>query len=191
MDGTSRGRLGRNRSYGDDTVFKSKNLDTERRRRAKLSDRLLTLRALVPIITNMNKATIIIDAITYIKQLQGEVDSLTRELEELEATEEIVEPKFNEVDAAQQMHKCGIQPEVTVTQIDGNKLWIKIVFEKKKGRFKKLIETMNAFGIELMDTNATTTKGAFLITSCIRGKHGEQLEAQQTKELLIDIINAM
>ena len=55
-----------------------------------------------------------------------------------------------------------------MTQIDGNKLWVKIIIEKKRGRFKKLMEAMNTFDIELIDTNVTTTKGAFLITTCIQ-----------------------
>lgn len=61
-----------------------------------------------------------------------------------------------------------MQEEVTVAQIDENKFWVKIIIEKKRGSFSKLVETLNYFGIELMDTNLTTTKGAFLITSCIQ-----------------------
>jgi len=61
-----------------------------------------------------------------------------------------------------------LQEEVRVAQIDENKLWIKIIIEKKRGRFRKLMEALNNFGIELIDTNLTTTKGAFLITSCIQ-----------------------
>lgn len=61
-----------------------------------------------------------------------------------------------------------MQEEVRVTQIDGNKLWIKIIIEKKRGRFSKLMEALNSYGIELIDTNLTTIKGAFLITSCIQ-----------------------
>lgn len=47
------GRMGRRRHQnGDDSQYKSKNLTAERKRREKLSQRLLTLRSLVPIITN-------------------------------------------------------------------------------------------------------------------------------------------
>jgi len=55
-----------------------------------------------------------------------------------------------------------------VAQIDENKLWVKIIIEKKQGSLNKLMETLNYVGIELIDINLTTTKGACLITSCIQ-----------------------
>ena len=60
-----------------------------------------------------------------------------------------------------------------MTQLDGNKLWVKMIIEKKRGRFTKLMEAMNSFGIELIDTNVTTTKGAFLITASIQVSLGK------------------
>lgn len=60
-----------------------------------------------------------------------------------------------------------IQSEVVVTRIDDNKLWMKLVFEKKLGGFTKLVEAISMLGIELVDTSVTTTKGAVLVTSCI------------------------
>ncbi|KAH1103274.1 hypothetical protein GLYMA_13G250200v4 [Glycine max] len=136
---SSRQRMSRKRNYDDDTrVYKSKNLEIEGRRREKLSASLLMLRG-----------TIIVDAITYIEKLQYEA-------------------KIDEIDAVEDMKNWGIQAEVRVAKIDENKLWVKIIIEKKRGRFSKLMEALNNFGIELIDTNLATTKGASLITSCIQ-----------------------
>ncbi|CAL0300854.1 unnamed protein product [Lupinus luteus] len=104
-NGSSKGRMGRKRDYNDDTrEYKSKNLETERRRREKLSSRLLMLRSL------MNKATIIDDATTYIKELQGKVESLTQELHQMEVTSvEKTVKNVDEVEVAEDMNKWEIQ----------------------------------------------------------------------------------
>nr|XP_048318066.1 transcription factor DYT1 [Ziziphus jujuba var. spinosa] len=190
-NGSNGGRMGRRR-LNDDTEFKSKNLHAERRRRQKLRDRLLKLRALVPIITNattlnlflnllhipnlpfllssllMNKATIIEDAITYIEELQQTVDTLTNQLSDNKSSfEEGADPTKEEIHVAEGMKKFGIQEEVNVSRISENKLWIKMVFEKKRGRLIKLLEAMSTLGLELTDTAVTTSKGAMLVTSCV------------------------
>ncbi|KAG4178050.1 hypothetical protein ERO13_A10G017650v2 [Gossypium hirsutum] len=167
------GRMGRRKLEDDDDnnnkEFKSKNLQAERRRRQKLSDRLLTLRSLVPIITNMNKATIIDDAITYIQELQKTSQVLSEQLLEMEgSSEESVMPMKLEIDVAQHdMKKCGIKEEVKVSNIDGNKFLIKIIVEKKRGCFTQLVEAMNYLGFELSETNVTTFSGAMLFSSCV------------------------
>jgi len=40
-----------------------------------------------------------------------------------------------------------------------------MIIEKKRGRFKKLMEAMDNIGIELIDTNVTTLKKAYLVTT--------------------------
>ncbi|KAH0985547.1 hypothetical protein GBA52_012724 [Prunus armeniaca] len=178
------GRMG-HRSHNNDDEYKSKNLHAERRRRQKLSERLLTLRAL------MNKATIVEDAITYIHELQKTVNILKDQLFDMEASEEEApEQKKEEIQAAEEMKKFGIQAEVNVTQIDGNKLWVKAILEKKRGGFTKLMEAMTAFGFELTDTSVTTSNGAMLVSSCVMGSYCETLEVEQTKELMLEIINS-
>ncbi|XP_052875685.1 transcription factor DYT1 [Gossypium arboreum] len=191
------GRMGRRKLEDDDDnnnkEFKSKNLQAERRRRQKLSDRLLTLRSLVPIITNMNKATIIDDAITYIQELQKTSQVLSEQLLEMEgSSEESVMPMKLEIDVAQHdMKKCGIKEEVKVSNIDGNKFLIKIIVEKKRGCFTQLVEAMNYLGFELSETNVTTFSGAMLFSSCVQGKYGDTLMVEHIEELLSEMMKSM
>ena len=55
-----------------------------------------------------------------------------------------------------------------VAKVDGNKLWIKLLIEKKRGRFNKLIQDLNDLNIEMVDLSVTTMAGAYLITASLQ-----------------------
>ncbi|GKB47150.1 hypothetical protein Tco_0897903 [Tanacetum coccineum] len=105
--------------------------------------------ALLTKYAKLNKETIIIDAIDYIKVLKISDEDLTREIYAMEV-EMANEQSFEiiEIRPEEKMKKWGIESEVALTNIDENR-------------------------IELVDISVTNTKGAVLVTSCIVGTHGK------------------
>nr|XP_009773860.1 PREDICTED: transcription factor DYSFUNCTIONAL TAPETUM 1-like isoform X2 [Nicotiana sylvestris] len=144
-------------------------------------------------LSNMTKETIITDAITYIRELQTNVNNLSEQLLEMEATHgEELERKSEEIlDTAEEMANWGIEPEVQVAHIGTNKLWMKIVCQKKRGGFTKLMEAMNVLGFDLNDTSVTASKGAFLVTSSVEVVRGGLIDAHQIREILLEIIRGI
>ena len=64
---------------------RSKTIVSERKRRVRMKERLYELRSLVPNITKMDKASIIADAVVYVRNLQAHAGKLKEEVVALEA----------------------------------------------------------------------------------------------------------
>lgn len=64
---------------------RSKTIVSERKRRFRMKEKLYELRALVPNITKMDKASIIADAVAYVKNLQSHARKLKEDVATLEA----------------------------------------------------------------------------------------------------------
>ncbi|XP_062224738.1 transcription factor BHLH156-like [Phragmites australis] len=64
---------------------RSKTIVSERKRRVRMKEKLYELRSLVPNITKMDKASIIADAVEYVKNLQSHARKLKEEVATLEA----------------------------------------------------------------------------------------------------------
>ncbi|XP_010436464.1 PREDICTED: transcription factor DYT1-like, partial [Camelina sativa] len=124
----------------EDESFKSPNLEAERRRRQKLHVRLMALRSHVPIVTNMTKASIVEDAITYIGELQKNVQNLSEklfemeeappEIDDVEQTDQtMIKPKLETIHLKEEMKKLGIEENVQLCKIGERRFWLKIITE--------------------------------------------------------------
>ncbi|KAK4440682.1 Transcription factor FER-LIKE IRON DEFICIENCY-INDUCED TRANSCRIPTION FACTOR [Sesamum alatum] len=65
-------------------VDRSRTLISERRRRGRMKEKLYALRALVPTITKMDKASIVGDAVLYVQDLQMQLKKLKSDISSLE-----------------------------------------------------------------------------------------------------------
>ncbi|CAN6920618.1 unnamed protein product [Brassica oleracea] len=183
--------------------FKSPNLEAERRRREKLHGRLMALRSHVPTVTNMTKASIVEDAITYIGELQKIVENLTEKLHEMEETPleiyeqqtvHTIKPEVEAIDLKMEMKKTGIEENVQFCKIGKRKFWLKITTEKRPGIFTKFMEVMCLLGFEIIDITLATSNGAIIISSSVQILQGlcdgDSVDLQQTKDFLLEVMRS-
>ncbi|EEF41143.1 hypothetical protein RCOM_0978650 [Ricinus communis] len=133
----------------------AKDLKAERRRRKMLNDRLYDLRALVPKISNLNKVSILGDAIEFVKELQKQAKELENELEEHSDDDQGVKNGIHNNIPQETLNQDGVD----VAQIDGNEFFVKVFCEHKAGRFMKLMEALDCLGLEVTNANVTSFRG--------------------------------
>ncbi|KAI3817544.1 hypothetical protein L1987_11339 [Smallanthus sonchifolius] len=131
----------------------SKNLVAERNRRKRIKDGLYTLRALVPKISKMDRASIVGDAIDYIIDLQKNVKELQDELK-------LVEEQDCDVNDDE------VEVEVEVHEISTQEFLLKLMCSHKPGRFLKIMETFDSLGLEAKEDVVAKSLRDSLLTVC-------------------------
>ncbi|PSS12115.1 Transcription factor ABORTED MICROSPORES like [Actinidia chinensis var. chinensis] len=192
----------------------SKNLEAERRRRKKLNDRLYTLRSLVPKISKLDRASILGDAIEFVKELQKQVKDLQLELEDQsddEATDnhnngrseslnqsgthvgskpdhEKSPNGFHNNDSETNYDKPRqMEPQVEVAQLDGNEFFLKIFCEHKRGGFVRLMEALNSLGLEVTNVNVTSYRCLVSYVFKVEKRDSEMVQAEDVRDSLLEI----
>lgn len=187
----------------DKEKYQSKNLVTERNRRKRIKDGLYTLRALVPKISKMDKASIVGDAVDYIKELEKNVKELQNELKELEEQDfkvndgemEVCKPKraYDEI-STQIFSKANnrvsnvvdlkTEVQVEVHQIGARDFLLKLICNHKPDGLMKILETVDSLGLQVIDINVTTCNGRVLNILNLEAK-GKEVVAKSLKDSLL------
>ncbi|KAL7084909.1 hypothetical protein ACP275_14G251100 [Erythranthe tilingii] len=167
---------------------RTKTLISERRRRGRMKEKLYALRALVPYITKMDKASIVGDAVLYVQDLQMQAKKLKSEIAGLES-----EVNNNNNNNNKNNNSYKFQGNVNnsnksnnattshpiikkiikmdVFQVEERGFYVRIVLQKGKGvavLIYKAIESITTFNVQTSNLAADSDNYIFTFTLNIR-----------------------
>ncbi|XP_030548508.2 transcription factor bHLH18-like [Rhodamnia argentea] len=134
----------------------------ERKRREKISERLIALSAIIPNLKKMDKASILEDAIKYLKELQQHVQVLEEEAA-AKTVESVVLVKKSRLTTAGDTysstdgHSCGqVDRQLSLPEIEarvsGTCVLVKIHCEKRTGSITKMIGKIEKLNLTVVNS---------------------------------------
>ncbi|KAK7275376.1 hypothetical protein RIF29_16492 [Crotalaria pallida] len=148
-------------------------VEAERQRREKLNQRFYALRAVVPNISKMDKASLLGDAIAYINELQAKLKIMESERGRFGST------SVSEANSRVEHHQNGA-PDVDI-QATQDGVIVRVSCPLHVHPVSKVIQAFKEAEISVVDSKLATTDDAVLHTIVIKSQRPEQL----TKEKLI------
>ncbi|KAI9392324.1 hypothetical protein POPTR_006G074900v4 [Populus trichocarpa] len=188
----------------------SKNIVSERNRRKRLNERLFALRAVVPNISKMDKASIIKDAIDYIQELHKQERRIQAEILELESGKLKKDPGFDvfeqELPALLRSKKKKIDDrfcdfggsknfsriellELRVAYMGEKTLLVSLTCSKRTDTMVKLCEVFESLRVKIITANITTVSGRVLKTVFIEADEEEKDNLKTRIETAIAALN--
>ncbi|KAG2692004.1 hypothetical protein I3760_08G032700 [Carya illinoinensis] len=185
----------------------SKNIVSERNRRKKLNDRLFALRAVVPNISKMDKASIIKDAIKYIQELQEQERRIQAEIMELESVKSkknlgydfeqelpiLLRSKKKRTD---QFYDSGVSRtspievlELRVTDMGDKTVVVSLTCSKRTDTMVKLCEVFESLKLKIITTNITAFSGRLVKTVFVEAEEEEKDQLKIKIETAIAALN--
>ncbi|CAA2956695.1 transcription factor bHLH25-like [Olea europaea subsp. europaea] len=142
-------------SHGQDHVI------AERKRREKLSQRFIALSALVPGLKKMDKASVLGDAIKYIKVLQDRVKTLEEQTRKKSMESVVFVKKYeiytgNENSPSDENFIDEPLPEIEARFSDNKDVLVRIHCEKRKGILEKTVAEIEKLHLSVVNISSLT-----------------------------------
>lgn len=186
----------------------SKNIVSERNRRKKLNERLFALRAVVPNISKMDKASIIKDAIEYIQLLHEQEKVIQAEIMELESgmpnninqsydfdqeLPMLLRSKKKRTDQLYDSVSSRNFPievlELRVTYMGENTMVVSLTCNKRADTMVKLCEVFESLKLKIITANITSFSGRLLKTVFIEANEEDKDQLQTNIQTAIAALN--
>ncbi|URE28085.1 hypothetical protein MUK42_17166 [Musa troglodytarum] len=142
-------------------------VEAERQRREKLNQRFYALRAVVPNVSKMDKASLLADAVSYIEELRSKLQALEADGEELQAQLKALEKQRDSGPARpsptaqhEQMvnggSRChGVEMEVKTL---GMEAMVRLQCERRNHPAARLMTALQELGVEVHYASVTVVK---------------------------------
>ncbi|KHN06316.1 Transcription factor bHLH13 [Glycine soja] len=156
-------------------------VEAERQRREKLNQRFYALRAVVPNISKMDKASLLGDAIAYINELQAKLKTIESERERFGSTS--MDGPELEANARVENHHNGT-PDVDV-QVAQDGVIVKVSCPIDVHPVSKVIQTFKDAEIGVVESKVTATNVSVFHTFVVKSQGPDQL----TKDKLIALFS--
>ncbi|KAK6942030.1 Myc-type, basic helix-loop-helix (bHLH) domain [Dillenia turbinata] len=184
----------------------SKNIVSERNRRKKLNERLFALRAVVPNISKMDKASIIKDAIEYIQELHEQERRIKDEIMELESGKSkkgirldgeqeasVLRSKKKRIDNCDDSGGSSPSPvellELRVSYVREKTAVVSLTCSKRMDTMVKLCEVFESLKFKIITANITAFSGRLLKTVFIEADEEEKDQSRTKIETAIAALN--
>ncbi|KAK1324656.1 Transcription factor MYC2 [Acorus calamus] len=148
-------------------------VEAERQRREKLNQRFYALRAVVPNVSKMDKASLLGDAVTYINELRARVQTLEADKEDLDSQVESLKRNVTSVSHQQSMsdkevmgRRCeGVEMEV---KIIGWEAMIRMQSDKKNHPAARLMGALEELELEVNYASVSVVKELMIQQATVR-----------------------